>query len=363
MANMNVRTPRFYPDWINFFLNRGIAQNGNFDVLATDAGAYKIGLQTGTEAELFDMNPLNVVDFDTSADTDGHVLVTLNTQGVYQKSYIAILNHNLSSAVGKIRVFAGNISSDVTAVDGANAETADINWGSVTVTEIVNADTRTAGSDNKSVVIEPGHDGTTLFTFPETDLQYWCIQFEGNTTNTGNATNGTWGSTDLYVGGIMIGEYYDMPHSPDLQVNRSIIFDQVKQLESAGGKRFSNMSSWGRVGTTSGRSPFNTANYNYTAFGGRIAYDLTFSYLASTDLMPNEYRNNFSMVDDDAVVVDVWDKTHGPHTPFIFSIDKDSAGDNASSEHIFARFRQDSLNMNQIAHDYWNISLKIEEEF
>ena len=144
MANMNVRTPRFYPDWINFFLNRGIAQNGNFDVLATDAGAYKIGLQTGTEAELFDMNPLNAVDFDTSADTDGHVLVTLNTQGVYQKSYIAILNHNLSSAVGKIRVFAGNISSDVTAVDGANAETADINWGSVTVTEIVNADTRTA---------------------------------------------------------------------------------------------------------------------------------------------------------------------------------------------------------------------------
>ena len=363
MANQNIRTPRFYPDWINFFLNRGTAQDGNFDVAANNPGAYKIGIQTGSEAELFDMNPLNAVDFDTSADTDGHVLVTLNTQGVYRKSYIAILNHNLASAVGKIRVFAGSTGTKADDVDGSGADTGEINWGSVTVTEIVNADTRTAASDNKSVVIEPGVDGITLFTFPETTLQYWGIQFEGNTTNTGNATNGTWGSTDLYVGGIMIGEYYDMPHAPDLSVNRQIIFDQVKQMESAGGQRFSNMSSWGRVGTTSGRSPFNQGNFNYTAFGGRLAYDLNFSFLSSSDLMPDEYRNNFSMIDDDSVVVDVWDKTHGPHTPFIFSVDGSSAGDNAESEHIFARFAQNSLNMSQVANDYWNVSMRIEEEF
>ena len=81
MANMDVGTPRFYTDQINYLLSRGVAQNGNFDVLATDAGAYKIGLQTGTEAELFDMNPLNKVDFDTSGDTDGHVIITINTAG------------------------------------------------------------------------------------------------------------------------------------------------------------------------------------------------------------------------------------------------------------------------------------------
>ena len=363
MANMNIGTPRFYPDWINFFLNRGVAQNGNFDVLATDAGAYKIGLQTGTEPELFDMYPLNKVDFDTSADVDGHVIVTLNTQGLYRKSYIAILNHNLNSAAGKIRIFAGNIASDVTAVDGANAETADISWDGVTVTEIVNADTITVGSDNKSVVIQPGVDGTTLFTFDETQLQYWGIQFEGSTGGSGNATDETWGSTDLYVGGIMIGEYFSMPHAPDLSVSRSIMFDKVNMQESIGGKRFSNMTSFGRVGTSSGRSPFNQGNFNYTPFGGRLAYDLNFSFVASTDLMPNEYRNNFSMADDDAVVVDIWDKTHGPHTPFIFSIDKDSAGDNAGSEHIFARFMNKSLDMTQVSNNFWNVSMRIEEEF
>ena len=54
MANMNVRTPRFYPDHINYLLSRGVAQNGNFDV---ETGSNLIGIQNGTEAELFDMNP------------------------------------------------------------------------------------------------------------------------------------------------------------------------------------------------------------------------------------------------------------------------------------------------------------------
>ena len=64
MANMNIRTPRFYVDWISHLLARGVPQNGNFDVYTT--GSNKIGIQTGTEAELFDMKPLNKVDFNTS---------------------------------------------------------------------------------------------------------------------------------------------------------------------------------------------------------------------------------------------------------------------------------------------------------
>ena len=205
--------------------------------------------------------------------------------------------------------------------------------------------------------------GSTIFTFDESSLEFWGIQFEGANGGSGADTDETWGATDFYVGGIMIGEYYDMPHSPDLSVKRSIVFEQVKQLESIGGQRFSNMASYGRVGTTAGRSPFNIANFNYTAFGGRLVYDLNFSYLNSTDLMPNEYQNAFSMTSDDAVVVDIWNITHGSHIPFIFSIDKDSAGADAESEHIFARFAQNSLDMTQVASDVWNISMKIEEEF
>ena len=362
MANMNIRTPRIYTDHINYLMSRGVAQNGNFDVTATDAGAYLMGtFTTGSEAELFDMKPLNKCTFDTSADTDGHVLVTLNLQSASPKqSYIAILNHNLATAVGKIRISAGDESTDVTAIDGGNADTADINWGSVTTTEVVDADTITAGSDNKSVVIEPASDGTTIIKFTEQDLRYWGIQFEGNTTNTGNATNGTWGSTDLFVGCIMIGEYYEMPHAPDLSVNRSIMFDKTKLQESVGGQRYSNMTSHGRQSGSTSKSPFSLATQNYTTYGGRISYDLNFSYLNSTDVMPNEYSS--LQYTDDAVVEDVWNKTNGSHLPFIFSIDKDSEGANAESEHIFARFAQNSLDMTQVASDTWNVSMRIEEE-
>ena len=51
------------------------------------------------------------------------------------------------------------------------------------------------------------------------------------------------------------------------------------------------------------------------------------------------------------------------HLPFIFSADNTSEGDEAESEHIFARFNQDSFEMNQIADKMYNVKMLIEEEF
>ena len=315
MANMNIRTPRFYTDQISYLLSRGVAQDGNFDVTATHAGNTFMGtFTTGSEPELFDMRPLNKCTFDTHSDTDGHVLITIDTQSATsKKSYIAFLNHNLVSAVGKIRIFAGDAASDVTAIDGAQTN------------------------------------------------RYWGIQFEGNTTNTGVATNGTWGSTDFFVGCIMLGEYYDMPHAPDLNVTRMISYNRLNDLqESHGGQRFSNLKSYGRTAESTSKSPFTTASNGYDSQGGRLIYDMNFSFINSTDLMPDEYD---IIADDDNFVDDVWNKTNGNHIPFIFSIDKSSEGDNAESEHIFGRFANNSLDMAQVAPNVFNVSLTVEEEF
>ena len=48
MANMNVKTPRFYVDTINYLLSRGVAQNGEFDVIATGGSGTSAtrGIQT-----------------------------------------------------------------------------------------------------------------------------------------------------------------------------------------------------------------------------------------------------------------------------------------------------------------------------
>ena len=361
MANMNIGTPRFYPDEVSYLMSRGVAAT-EFAVTASNTGNKFMGtFTTGSAAELFDLRPLNKVTFDTSADTDAHVLITIDTQSTSKKNYIALLNHNLVSAVGKIRIFAGDAASDVTAVDGANADTADITWANDTVIEVVNGDTTTAASNDKSVVVEPATDGSTIVRFAEQTNRYWGIQLEGNTTNTGVATNGTWGSTDAFVGCVMIGEYFEMPHSPDLDLTRMISYNRLNDLqESHGGQRFSNLKTIGRTATSTSKSPFTTASNQYDMYGGRIIYDMKYSFLSNTELMPDEYD---IIADDDNFISDVWNKTNGNHLPFIFSIDKASEGDNAESEHIFGRFANNSLDMTQVAPEIYNISLTVEEEF
>lgn len=367
MANQNIRTPRFYTDLINYHRARGSAVGS---VTATSTGF--IGLpDTNTVDDLLDLRPLNQVTFNTSSSTSDHVLFNVAfTTASYKQTYIAILNHNLVESVGKIRIFAGNDSSDITALDGGNIDITnpdtDAEWNNITTTEVVNADNITRGSDNKSVVVTPLSNGTTIVKFTEQDLRYWAIQFEGNlqsdaSVGTGNETDRVWASTDFKLGGIMIGEHFDMPHSPDLNLTRSIIYDKVNINESVGGQRYGTSTSFGRTASSTSKSPFALGTYGQAVYGGRIAYDMNFSYLAASDVLPSE--TTVYQFSDDTVVSDVWNLTDGPHRPFIFNIDNASTGNNAESEYMFARFAQNSLDMQQVAPDVYNVGMRIEEEF
>ena len=352
MANQNIRTPRFYTDLINYHRARG-ASIGT--ITATDASSGFIGLPaTNTVDDVLDLRPLNQVTFDTSSDTNGHVLFNANfTTASYKQTYLAILNHNLNSCNGRFKVFAGSASNSITALDGANADLADVNWSSAGVIEIINADGRAASDGNKTGTITPASDGTTIVAVNELDLRYWAIQFEGDT---------AWdGSTDFKLGGIMIGEHFDMPQSPDLSLTRSIIYDKVDINESVGGQRYGVSKSFGRTASSTSKSPFALGTYGQAVYGGRIAYDMNFSYLAASNVLPSE--TTVYQFSDDTVVSDVWNMTDGPHRPFIFCIDNTSTGNNAESEYMFARFAQNSLDMQQVAPDVYNVGMRIEEEF
>ena len=366
MANQNIGTPKFFPDLIAYHRARG-SVIGTITATGGSGATATRGMQTGTVDELFDLRPLNLVDFDTSGDTDARVLINVAfASASFKQNFIAILNHNLNTAKGKIRVFAGDESTDITAVNGTNADIADIStngWTDLTVTDVVNADARTVSADEKSIVIEPATDGTTVFTFDEQDLRYWAVQFEGaDSDGSAGAVDGDFdGTTDLSVGGIMIGEAYSMAHAPDLSVKRSIIYDRINIIESDGGQRFANATSFGRTASSTSKSPFNLGTWGGDSYGGRLAFDLNFSYMSSSDIMPEEYDSVYYT--DDAVVEDVWNVVDGPHRPFIFSIDKSTQGNLAESVMMFARFGQNSLDMTQVAHNIFNLSMRIEEEF
>ena len=353
MANMDIGTPRFYVDYVNYLISRGVPAS-EFSVVATDAGATIMGtFVSGSAAELFDMKPLNQVTFSTSTDTDAHVLIRFDLgTTAFKPNFVAILNHNMTTADAKFRIAGSATEGDTDNIDHSGADSlADIDGGAdeLAAVEVLNCTTTGA-------VCTPRADGHTIIKFDEYAAQFWGVQIEGD-------SGGTFSSTNLSIGCILLGQYYDMPHSPDMTVKRSISFDSVEVKESVGGQRYGFIKNTGRSGSNNNLSPFQT--YNTTndlgVYGGRMSYDLAFSYLNSTDVMPNEY--NSPQAADSAVVEDVWNKTNGRHIPFIFSIDKSSEGTNAESEHMFARFGQDSLDMGQVAHKLFNVRMKIEEEF
>lgn len=371
MANMNIRTPEFYPDKIRQLKSRG----GTVASIVT--GSDLIDFQTGNISSLHNGKPLDLCTFNTSADQDGHVLLNYNFgSSTFRTTYIAVLNHNLNSCNGKIRVFAGNTATSIDDVNGASAE-ADA-FGDFSVYQVVNCGEIHIGvpsgtANRKSIHVHPSTDGTTIFKIIDgslasgsdfTGFRYIGVQIEGHDSSSDTGSNGNFdASTDLSIGGVEIGETYKMSSSPDLAVSRSIIYDTTTIQQSIGGQRYASMTSLGRTSTLTSKSPFSLANYQQYANSGRIAYEMSFSYLQSSDLMPTEY----GQVDNanDSFITDVWDVTQGNFHPFIFSIDSESTSleTEASSEFIYARFAQDSLKMDQVAPDVFNISLKIEEEF
>ena len=374
MANLDIGTPRFFCDSIGAHIKKGIAQSTEFPLKTSGF----LDVQNGHQAELFDGRPLNIVDFNTSSNTSSHILINcdFSTTVAVRKNFCAILNHNMFTADAKVRIFFGGDESDVQTVDGGAADTADYTWdGSNLCVEVINADNVAVASDSKSCVVKPAEDGSTIFTFPATSLRFAGIQFEGTTSETGVGTNdGTFDNTnDLFMGCVMLGTYYDMPHSPDMTLNRSIMFDDVKIRKSMGGQKYGLATNIGRTagGSQASKSPFilGTGGEHHE-FMGRMAYDLAFSYIASSDLMPIEWVSQGDVdqgaPNNDAqrsFVMDVWTQTLGGLLPFIFTFDKSSVGDDAEGDYMFARFDQNSLEMGQVAHKLWNFRLKIVEEF
>ena len=357
MANMNIRTPVFFPDRIRHQRSRG----GGIASIVSGSGF--IGFQDGSIDTLHNGKPLDLCSFNTSGDTDGHVLFNYNMgTSSWSTTFITILNHNLVSSQAKIRIFFGDSASDIQSQGNADED-----LGLVDPTEILNAGTIAVGG-NKSIHVQPTADGTTIIKIVNNDgsdftnQRFIAVQIEGNA----NANNDTGnfnfnGSTNVTLGGIEIGEIYTMPVSPDLNVKRSIIYDKTSIQESLGGQRYATKTSFGRTVSSTSKSPFSTTTSQQFTHGGRIAYDMSFSFLQSTDVMPNEY-NDIEFTTD-SFVGDVWNITDGNFHPFVFSIDSASTGSNAESEFIYARFAQDSLEMDQVAPDVFNISMKIEEEF
>jgi len=181
---------------------------------------------------------------------------------------------------------------------------------------------------------------------------------------------GVIGNEDSTIGAVSIGNYYDMPHSPDLNLKLTTEYDGVKTIQTKGGATLSNASytkpaDWGdsgawQLGSVDGQGASNLRS-------GRRVWDLSFSYLNDSDIMPNLGVQNY---EDEAITEDILsgtdffsqviNRTMGGHLPFIFQPDGANADPKADGFAI-CRFDMKSFTYDQVANNVYNVKLKIRE--
>ena len=111
----------------------------------------------------------------------------------------------------------------------------------------------------------------------------------------GDHPNG--GATDIKIGALLSGVYYDMPHSPELDVTMTIENDGYDAITTQGGAHLNNIRydgapMWERVDGTQ-VPPWTVGEP--TTIGrrrGRRVWSMNFKYLSEKDLFASNYMSN-----------------------------------------------------------------------
>ena len=333
MAYQNVGTPRFYiniPEWYN------VTGAVPLPVNNADSSGYSKKLLTLP----IEMSIRHDINFTVDGSNDGDLLPVY----VAKKGFIAVLGHNFASTNKYHRIYMGG--------------TADVNH--VDLQNVINSP---LGSSSP-----PTYDGFSISTFEGDDNvgKFWM----------------SGGTPYPSMGSVVIGNYYDLPHSPDINITMTREMDGAKRIRTKGGAdlvdhRYTKPAMWGNAGAWELYSG-TPANQELSRSGRRI-WDLSFSYLQDSDLFPmlsslapyeswnadgsdnysdgDDWYNSNMLLDSDNFFSQVIHKTNGGQLPFIFQ--PDNSNNNADS---FAICKFDSgFKFNQVANGVYNVKMKIRE--
>jgi hypothetical protein len=335
-------------DRLSFDLSTGRRTVSSNYAIIQDDGSSAVAFDGGQFEDLFDMRPSNYV---TIAHDTKQFFINIDTgmgsDATAETNFLAILGHNFHTSDAIFNVWYDD----------------DVNFGSATnvaassaPTDIINGE-----ADSNTNYVDPASNGWTLITWANdnTDNRYYRIII---TSNIGTATNF---STDVEIGCIMLGEYIDFPHSPDMNVKFDIDYDGTDLITSSGGSTFANTSYLGSPVWGAG-NPWvlegeDTATYKSARHYGRRKWNMNFSYVADTDMfLSNMHAPHSTMIDGSDLYSQFFAKSLGSHQPFLFTIDKDSTDE---GDYGLYRLADGGLKSTQTANRFWNTNLNLVEHW
>ena len=287
--------------------------------------------------------------------------IPLELRGMTDYGFVAVLGHNMSYINPNYNNVQGHYALESTTED------------TIVMSEVVN------GSPNADGWQYPQYDGFSITTFAGSD--------DINKFKLASATE--------QIGSVVIGTYYDMPHSPDLSLTLGYDYSGIDTIETKGGASLSNARwvkppTWGDGGSWElyGSAASNLA-YQPLAKSGRRVWDLSFSYLQDSDMFPmlsslypyestsatgdvyssdagggstTTWHQGETLTDSNNFFSQVIHKTKAGQLPFIFNpAGGGNSPNNNPDSFAICKFDMNSFKFKQVANSAYNIKLKIRE--
>ena len=345
MAYQNVGTPRFYIDQINYQKEIGSLEVINeWDVEVS-------GLNYPSHFKKIDL-PQTGGQYKTS----NYSILNKDLKDI---NWVGIIGHTIGDELKwQIEGYNGTFSS------GFNNKQGIINWE--------------GGSVIKGFSII-GNSSGDYFNFDE-DVEYLRFTLMTSSGNSFLDDN----ITEVDIGNLCFGRYYDMPVSPDLDLSMTVEFDGYDNTTTLGGSTLTNVRYTGSpwwydangnkvepwsIGTSPGTSKRN----------GRRMWSMKFNYISDKNLFASNYMSNtyletstnyesndlttdnnnfeYTLENDNSFIAQVLNKV-GNGQRFIFQPDNTN---NNPDQFAICQLDQDSLQIKQVAFNTYSISLNIRE--
>jgi hypothetical protein len=350
MAYQNIGTPRFFIDWFSYAKAIGIdipdSQYDYTSPIGINPSNIAVAEYLGTP------NTMSLFKFGNNISAIKPKVIPIN--------FIAVLGHNYSGR--QLDPHFHNIDDNFNYIDGFHPTFTDIcNWGT------------------SSTKLEPTYDGfsiggiSNMFNGTVNNLGVFSL-YQGSTYNPN--TPYTYKS-----GSCIVGNYYDMPHSPDLKLTMTREMDGVKRIRTKGGAdlvdhRYTKPAMWtdaNGVGGAAWELYSGTPTNKELSRSGRRVWDLSFSYLQDSDLFPDvsslsnyetagySYGDSVTdntLLNEDTFFSQVIHKTQGGKLRFLFQPDKNN---NNPDQFAIAKLDMKSFKFSQVANGVYNVKLKIRE--